>query len=78
MKLSIASMAPGYGRTYAIYNVVNWNPSSEFLTDFAAQLHFDPDIRIDGNPENDDCNNSNNTARLTVDEVRRTLGARTR
>ena len=52
---------------------LRWNPSSEFLADFSAQITYDPDIFIDGNPQNDDCVMSNNKLLLTVDEVRRQL-----
>ena len=57
------------------YDVRNWNPNpGEFAADFSAQIIYAPDIRVDGNPLNDDCRNSNNRNVLTVAELRRTLG----
>ncbi|RKZ65193.1 MAG: hypothetical protein DRQ44_08385, partial [Gammaproteobacteria bacterium] len=57
------------------YDVRNWNPNpGEFAADFSAQIIYAPDIRVDGNPLNDDCRNSNNRKVLTVAELRRTLG----
>ena len=36
----------------------------EFPAQYRALVSFDPDIFIDGNPANDDCNRSNNEASL--------------
>lgn len=66
--------APGEG-TSVVQAVSNWNPNSEFLTDFTAHLTYDPDILRDGNPENDDCRDTNNSARLSVAELKRILSA---
>lgn len=38
----------------------------EFPASYRAHLAFDPDIRIDGNTQNDDCRSSNNTASITT------------
>jgi hypothetical protein len=72
--LNTVDLAPGAGAS-AVALVANWNSRSEFLADFTAQISYDPDIRMDSNPENDDCNASNNIARLSVAEVRRILEA---
>ena len=37
----------------------------EFTPVFEARLSFDPDIRLDGNPSNDDCRMNNNRKRLS-------------
>ena len=41
-----------------------WNSSSptegEFPPDYIVKISYDPDILIDGNPDNDDCNPGNN------------------
>lgn len=66
-------LAPGQGFS-AVFLVSHWNPSSEFLADFSAELSYDPDIYIDSNPKNDDCGRGNNRKVLTVGEVRRLLG----
>jgi hypothetical protein len=72
--LNTVDLAPGAGIS-AVALVANWNPRSEFLADFTAQISYDPDIRMDSNPQNDDCNAANNIARLSVTEVRRVLEA---
>ncbi|MDI1472665.1 MAG: hypothetical protein QMD43_07235 [Thermodesulfovibrio sp.] len=42
----------------------NWNASSpaegEFPPSYKVIIAYDPDIRLDGNPQNDDCNVNNN------------------
>ena len=38
----------------------------EFPFTYAGALNFDPDIYIDGNRRNDDCNGSNNRAQLVT------------
>lgn len=38
----------------------------EFPASYSAQVVFDPDIRLDGNPQNDDCRSSNNHGSLTT------------
>lgn len=38
----------------------------EFPASYHAQIVFDPDIRTDGNPYNDDCHPSNNSGALTT------------
>ncbi len=42
----------------------------EFVAPIRARLSYDPDIRIDGNPRNDDCNLANNSLTLTPAEQR--------
>ncbi len=42
----------------------------EFVAPIRARLSYDPDIRIDGNPRNDDCNLRNNSLTLTPAEQR--------
>jgi hypothetical protein len=39
----------------------DWSASNEFPPKYAMEITFDPDIRNDGNLNNDDCNLSNNT-----------------
>lgn len=39
----------------------DWNVSSEFKpSDYRLVISYDPDIRLDGNPDNDDCATDNN------------------
>lgn len=51
--------------------IPRWDPSSS--ADFTAEFSYDPDISSDGNPNNDDCNRTNNKVRLTAAELRRLL-----
>ncbi len=41
-----------------------WDVSREFPPDYTFQIDYDPDIRIDGNPDNDDENLKNNKKSL--------------
>ncbi len=54
-------------------HIVHWDRASEFPAGFTAAIIYDPDIFIDGNPQNDDCVMTNNKSSVTVDEVRRVL-----
>ena len=38
-----------------------WSTSTEFPPSFRLVIAYDPDIRNDGNPKNDDCRMTNNT-----------------
>jgi len=53
------------GQTFAISYDRNWNASSpsegEFPPSYRAIISYDPDITMDSNPNNDDCNGSNNS-----------------
>lgn len=73
-RATVVEYAPGQGDSH-VYAVPRWNPNSEFLDEFRAQLSYDPDVRVDGNPDNDDCRAANNTTRLTPAEIRRVLDA---
>jgi len=46
-----------------------WNPGTAIESSFLARLAFDPDIRMDSNPENDDARKSNNSATLTRSDI---------
>jgi hypothetical protein len=72
--LNTVELLPGGGTSSNVV-VSRYTLSSEFLADFSARISYDPDILLDSNPENDDCNTSNNVARLTVVDVRRVLEA---
>lgn len=51
-----------------------WNISSpaegEFPPSYMLEIGYDPDIRIDGNPNNDDCRLGNNRLERSGAEVR--------
>ena len=65
---------PGGVRTFAFGNlragdVRTWSEvyrPFEFPFTYTGRLNFGPDIRTDGNRQNDDCNRSNDQARLTT------------
>lgn len=38
-----------------------WNAAGEFQDNMTARIVYDPDIRMDGNPRNDDCNMRDNS-----------------
>jgi hypothetical protein len=75
---ALQNLAPGeeitvrFGRT--------WNASSpaegEFPPSYRLVLSFDPDIRIDGNPKNDDCNRSNDVRERSGAEINTMLTQR--
>ena len=47
----------------------NFHDDIDWPTAFKAAILYDPDIRADGNPKNDDCNVNNNEKTLPVDTV---------
>jgi hypothetical protein len=49
------------GETKIIAVQLPWNAAEEFQGDLKAQIVYDPDIRTDGNPNNDDCNMRDNS-----------------
>jgi hypothetical protein len=65
---------PGGVRTFAVGNlragdVRTWSEvyrPFEFPFTYKGALSFDPDIFLDGNTRNDDCNRSNNRAQLVT------------
>ena len=61
-RTSFQNLSPGSAMTIAYDR--DWNSSSpaegEFPPEYKLLITYDPDIRLDGNPRNDDCRNSNN------------------
>lgn len=47
----------------------NWDTTIEFQNDIILRISYDPDIFIDGNPNNDDINSSNNTLILAGNTI---------
>ncbi len=43
----------------------SWNIADEFPSTFRLVIVYEPDIRNDGNPKNDDCRMNNNTLERT-------------
>lgn len=61
------NLAPGQEVTIVFER--DWSASDEFPPDYAIQLTYDPDITIDGNPRNDDCNLRNNRFQRRGSEI---------
>jgi len=49
-----------------------WDTAREFPPKYVLQITYDPDIYLDANKKNDDCNRNNNRTELTGDQIRRT------
>jgi len=47
----------------------SWNTADEFPSTFRLVIAYDPDIRADGNPKNDDCRMNNNTLDKSGSEI---------
>lgn len=48
------------GRSFSFGFSKNWSTSNEFPPEYKLVISYDPDIKTDGNPKNDDCNGANN------------------
>ena len=51
------------------YTLQGWRSSQEFPSSFSVRIGFDPDLYIDGNPQNDDSNSDNNTKEITGEQI---------
>lgn len=65
------NLAPG--QAVAFQQRVSFVPGGEFLADYRVVIEYDPDIRIDGNKENDDCRMNNNSMTLRRDTIQAAL-----
>lgn len=59
------------GEVKIIAVIVPWNAATEFQEPVTARIVYDPDIFIDGNTRNDDCNRSNNSKSIQPEQVNR-------
>lgn len=66
---SIARLEPNATITLNIER--DWSTSTEFPPTFTLLISYDPDIYIDGNKNNDDCNQNNNKKELSGAEINR-------
>jgi hypothetical protein len=68
------------GKGFTVSYVMNWQTSQEFPPSFELYLNYDPDIRLDGNPQNDDAVSTNNSKQIVGGKlnaiVRRMLSKR--
>ncbi|URR36226.1 hypothetical protein NBE99_03590 [Thermosynechococcus sp. HN-54] len=64
----------GVGQEVTVMFERPWNISSpaegEFPPNYVLEIGYDPDIRIDGNPHNDDCRLGNNRLQRSGAEIR--------
>lgn len=54
---------------------IAWSSSTEFPPTYQLLIAYDPDIYIDNNPNNDDCNTTDNSAQLTGEQINTTFNA---
>lgn len=52
------------GEGFIVSHTLNWRPSQEFPPSFELYLNYDPDIRLDDNPQNDDAISTNNSKQI--------------
>ena len=60
---NIARLDPG--ATLDLGYERSWDTATEFPPNYILQITYDPDIYIDANKKNDDCNKNNNRTELT-------------
>lgn len=56
-------------QTITLEYSLDWSTSTEFPPDYTIRIDLDPDILMDENPENDDCNSENNYKELKATEI---------
>ena len=66
---SIARLAPN--ATITLNFERDWSIAAEFPPTFALLISYDPDIYLDANKKNDDCNRNNNKKELSGAEINR-------
>ena len=68
------SLAPGQG--FTLTTRMSLYSADEFPPGVELSIAYDPDIRLDGNPANDDCRTGNNVRRLSGYELLRLASGR--
>jgi len=66
---NIANLAPN--ATITLTHELAWDTAREFPPTFTLLLSYDPDIYLDANKKNDDCNQNNNRKELTGEQINR-------
>ena len=64
---SFEDLAPG--AQAAVSYTRSWSTATEFPPNYRVLIAYDPDIYIDGNPNNDDCNTVDNTMTRSGSEI---------
>ncbi len=72
------SLAAGARVNTSFARVERWLPSQEFQQGFELRISYDPDIFIDGNERNDDCQLRNNQTSISVAEINREIDRQAR
>ena len=72
-KVSYASINSGQTKSVSAY--VRWSASDEFPPSYRVHIVYDPDIKKDGNPRNDDCNRANNSKQRPGSDINRLFSA---
>jgi hypothetical protein len=65
---SFTRLAPGQTISMGT-TITGWRTSDEFPPDYTLEISYGPDIRIDGNPKNDDCRMNNNKTVLSGQQI---------
>ncbi len=68
------SLAPG--ASFTLTTRMSLYSADEFPPGVELSIGYDPDIRLDGNPANDDCRSGNNLRRLSGHELLRLASGR--
>ena len=63
------NLRPGQRVNTAFTRITRWYTGQEFHSGFQLRVDYDPDIFIDGNLRNDDCQLRNNTRVLSAAEI---------
>jgi len=72
-KASYPSINSGQSKSISTY--VRWSTSNEFPPSYRISIVYDPDIKMDGNPRNDDCNSANNRKQRSGTDINRLFSA---
>jgi hypothetical protein len=64
---TFTNLAPNATRT--VVHRRSWDTSTEFQPRYRLRIVYEPDIRTDANPRNDDCGLANNEATLEPDRI---------
>lgn len=62
------------GRTASVSFVKSWYAGNEFPPNYRVCVSYDPDIKKDGNPRNDDCYRANNCKTRIGSEINNLFG----
>ena len=61
------------GQKVEVRHRLQWSTSVEFPANYLVMISYDPDITLDGNPNNDDVKRADNRRQLRGDEITQTV-----